>query len=158
MEDGRINDALDAIDALDRAGVKGPTMDYLYGMAFAAKARTYIAEQTGGAAVQMSLEDAVMFLERAVKAFCQVPPDACVLTKIDEAGRLGGLLATLIANQLPAAYVTDGQRVPEDLHLARTHTLVTRAAQLIEESTTDDGVADAHFAMALGGAVTHAHV
>lgn len=97
-------------------------------------------------------------LERAVKAFCQVAPDACVLTKIDEAGRLGGLLATLIANQLPAAYVTDGQRVPEDLHLARTHTLVTRAAQLIEESTAEDGAADAHFAMALGGAASHAHL
>ena len=76
MEDGRINDALDAIDALDRAGVKGPTMDYLYGMAFAAKARTYIAEQTGGAAVQMSLEDAVMFLERAVKADPELARDA----------------------------------------------------------------------------------
>jgi flagellar biosynthesis protein FlhF len=97
-------------------------------------------------------------LERAVKAFCQVAPDACVLTKIDEAGRLGGLLATLIANQLPAAYVTDGQRVPEDLHLARTHTLVTRAAQLIEESTAEDDAADAHFAMALGGAASHAHL
>ena len=97
-------------------------------------------------------------LERAVKAFCEVPPDACVLTKIDEAGRLGGLLATLIANQLPAAYVTDGQRVPEDLHLARTHTLVTRAAQLIEESTAEDGVAEAHFAMALGGVAAHAHL
>jgi flagellar biosynthesis protein FlhF len=97
-------------------------------------------------------------LERAVKAFCEVPPDACVLTKIDEAGRLGGLLATLIANQLPVAYVTDGQRVPEDLHLARTHTLVTRAAQLIEESTGEDGAAEAHFAMALGGGAAHAHL
>jgi len=97
-------------------------------------------------------------LERAVKAFCQVPPAACILTKIDEAGRLGGLLATLIANRLPAAYVTDGQRVPEDLHLARTHTLVTRAAQLIEEAAADDGAADAHFAMALGGTAAHAQL
>jgi flagellar biosynthesis protein FlhF len=97
-------------------------------------------------------------LERAVKAFCQVPPDACVLTKLDEAGRLGGLLATLIANQLPAAYVTDGQRVPEDLHLARTHTLVTRAAQLIEDAAAHDGAADAQIALALGGATAHAHL
>lgn len=97
-------------------------------------------------------------LERAVKAFCQVPPHACVLTKIDEAGRLGGLLATLIANHLPAAYVTDGQRVPEDLHLARAHALVSRAAQLIDEATVDDGMADAHFAMALGGGAAHAHL
>ena len=97
-------------------------------------------------------------LERSVRAFCQVPPEACVLTKLDEAGRLGGLLATLIANRIPVAYVTDGQRVPEDLHPARTHTLVTRAAQLVEESAAEDGVADARIAMALGEVATHAQV
>jgi flagellar biosynthesis protein FlhF len=95
-------------------------------------------------------------LERAVKAFCQVPPDACVLTKLDEAGRFGGLIATLIAHRLPAAYVTDGQRVPEDLHLARAHTLVTRAAQMIDASAQADA-ADAHYYLALGGTLANAH-
>jgi len=93
---------------------------------------------------------------RAVKAFCQVAPDACVLTKLDEAGRLGGLIATLIAHRLPAAYVTDGQRVPEDLHLARPHTLVTRAAQMIDASAQSDA-ADAHYYLALGGTLANAH-
>lgn len=96
-------------------------------------------------------------LERAVKAFSQVRPDACVLTKLDEAGRLGGPLAALIANRLPAAYVTDGQRVPEDLHPARAHTLVTRAAQMIDATAQDD-VADTQFLLALGGTVANAHV
>jgi len=95
-------------------------------------------------------------LERAVQAFCQVQPDACVLTKLDEAGRLGGPIATLIAHRLPAAYVTDGQRVPEDLHLARAHTLVTRAAQMIDASAPSDA-ADAHYYLALGGTLANAH-
>src|SRR5262245_795347 len=59
MEDGRVNDALDAIDALDKSGAKGPPIDYLYGMAFACKARGYLATGTGGAATQMAIEDAV---------------------------------------------------------------------------------------------------
>jgi Tfp pilus assembly protein PilF len=76
MEDGRINDSLNAIDALDREGAQGPAMDYLYGMAFAAKARDYIATGTGGAAVQMSLDDAVRFLEKAIRADPALARDA----------------------------------------------------------------------------------
>ena len=90
MEDGHINDALDAIDALDRAGAKGPAMDYLYGMAFALKARGYIAEQTGGSAVQMALEDAVTFLDRAVKADPLLARDAWL--PLAEAAWNGGKL------------------------------------------------------------------
>lgn len=76
MEDGRINDSLNAIDALDHAGAKGPAIDYLYGMAFALKARGYILAQTGGSEIQMSLDDAVIFLERAVKADPELARDA----------------------------------------------------------------------------------
>jgi Tfp pilus assembly protein PilF len=76
MQDGRINDALNAIDALEREGAKGAAIDYLYGMAFALKARGYIEGNVGGAAIQMSLEDAVQFLERAVKADPELARDA----------------------------------------------------------------------------------
>lgn len=76
MEDGRINDSLNAIDALDREGAQGPAIDYLYGMAFALKARGYLAAQTGGSEIQMSLEDAVSFLERAVRADPELARDA----------------------------------------------------------------------------------
>jgi flagellar biosynthesis protein FlhF len=94
-------------------------------------------------------------LEHAVKAFSEVPCDACVLTKVDESGRLGGALATLISHRLPIAYVADGQRVPEDLHLARAHALVTRAAQLVESAQE---AADEDFGLAaLGGSASHAH-
>lgn len=76
MESGRHNDALNAIDALDREGLKGPAIDYLYGMAFALKARSYIAAQTGGIEIQMSLDDAVMYLERALEADPELARDA----------------------------------------------------------------------------------
>jgi tetratricopeptide (TPR) repeat protein len=65
---GRINDALDAADALDKAGAKGPAVDYLYGMAFAAKAKDYLRLGTPGQIVEMAYGDAVRFLESATKA------------------------------------------------------------------------------------------
>lgn len=66
---GRVNDTLNAIDALDRAGSKGPEMDYLYGMAFAHQARARLRE--GGIAtntVGMAFSDAYSFLSSATKA------------------------------------------------------------------------------------------
>jgi flagellar biosynthesis protein FlhF len=95
-------------------------------------------------------------LERVLQAFGEARPDACVLTKLDEAGSLGGVLAALIGNGLPLAYVTDGQRVPEDLHTARAHTLIGRAAQLAEAQREAGG--DGHHLLTLGGGAAHAHV
>jgi flagellar biosynthesis protein FlhF len=95
-------------------------------------------------------------LERVLQAFGEARPDACVLTKLDEAGSLGGVLAALIGNGLPLAYVTDGQRVPEDLHTARAHTLIGRAAQLAEAQREAGG--DGHYLLTLGGGAAHAHV
>ncbi len=50
-----------------------------------------------------------------------------LLTKLDEACRLGGALDTLIRFRLPLLAVGDGQRVPEDWHPADVSALVNRA-------------------------------
>ncbi|KAF1068278.1 MAG: Flagellar biosynthesis protein FlhF [Pseudomonas citronellolis] len=54
----------------------------------------------------------------------------CMLTKLDEAGSLGEVMALAIAHRLPVAYLADGPRIPDDLHLARAHQLVSRAVSL----------------------------
>ncbi len=54
----------------------------------------------------------------------------CVLTKLDEAAQLGDALSSVIAQRLPLMYLSDGQRVPEDLHVARAKNLVYRAVTL----------------------------
>lgn len=56
--------------------------------------------------------------DEIIRAYQQVPISACVLTKIDEASRLGAPLSALIRHQLPLAYLCDGQHVPDDLHVA----------------------------------------
>jgi flagellar biosynthesis protein FlhF len=57
-------------------------------------------------------------LAEALKVFKAVSPEALIVTKLDEAATLGGVLSLAIGSQLPVAYLSDGQRVPEDLHRA----------------------------------------
>jgi flagellar biosynthesis protein FlhF len=89
-------------------------------------------------------------VQRALRVFNDFHAGACVLTKLDEAASLGGLLAALVQADLAVAFCTDGQRVPEDLQTARAHPLVTRAAELLAENPgcIDQG----YLALALGGA------
>jgi flagellar biosynthesis protein FlhF len=57
-------------------------------------------------------------LAEAAKVFKAANPEALIVTKLDEAATLGGVLSLATANGLPLAYLSDGQRVPEDLHRA----------------------------------------
>jgi len=97
-----------------------------------------------------------MALERAINLFSVARPDACILTKLDEAGSLGSAVSAVIHSGLPLAYLTDGQRVPEDLQLARAQSLIKRAAELLEKnpSTCDQ----AYLALSYGGGDANAHV
>lgn len=76
-------------------------------------------------------------LDEAVRAYQPLQPQACILTKLDEAPSLGGALSMLIRHQLPLDYTTDGQRVPEDITAADTRVLVCRAAQVIKGQSAD---------------------
>lgn len=73
-------------------------------------------------------------IEEAVQRFAPAQPATCMLTKLDEATSLGGALSTLIRARLPVTYVSEGQRVPEDLAPARAHQLIARAVDLSRKS------------------------
>jgi flagellar biosynthesis protein FlhF len=81
-------------------------------------------------------------IDEVVQRFALAKPSSCVLTKVDEAVSLGGVLSALIRHKLPAAYMSDGQRVPEDLAPARSHVLVSRAVEIASHNgaTADDEV------------------
>ncbi len=53
-----------------------------------------------------------------------------IITKLDEAASLGNVLDVVIRQKLQLYYVSNGQRVPEDLHLAQPAELVERAFRL----------------------------
>jgi len=78
-------------------------------------------------------------LEEAVQRFEGFRPVCCLLTKLDEAASLGGTISMLVRTQLPLSYVSDGQRIPEDLAPARAHQLVARAVRLAREAGATAG-------------------
>lgn len=81
-------------------------------------------------------------LNETVKSFSKLDLEGCILTKVDESANLGGILTTLINNNLPLAYVGVGQRVPEDLQPARADELVKMAVELSSpEEIDDEGIA-----------------
>lgn len=79
-------------------------------------------------------------MEDVIQAFDIFKPRDCIFTKVDEATSVGNLLSVAIKHNLPVSYVSDGQQVPEDLHRARAHNLVsqcvalaTRAGKMLDE-------------------------
>ena len=94
-------------------------------------------------------------LEETIRAFSGVALDGAILTKLDEAASLGGVLSTVIKQHLPLMFVANGQRVPEDLHPARAQSLVQQAAEL---ASSRDLPGDSVMAERFGGFRTNVHV
>ena len=94
-------------------------------------------------------------LSEVVRAFSTVTLSGCILTKVDETTSLGGGLSIAAENNLPIAYISDGQQVPEDLHAARSHALVSRAVAIMQDVGV--GAKDDPISQMIGGMAAHAH-
>jgi flagellar biosynthesis protein FlhF len=92
-------------------------------------------------------------IAETVARYAEAKPASCLLTKVDEAASLGGVLSVLTRAQLPISYVSEGQRVPEDLRPARALELVSSAVQLAKSS---GAVADEDLLRRRYGEVAHA--
>jgi flagellar biosynthesis protein FlhF len=57
-------------------------------------------------------------LRAALERFASVQVDRLILTKLDEADSLGGVLAVLGLSNRPVSYLTTGQAVPDDIEPA----------------------------------------
>ncbi|MES1196442.1 MAG: flagellar biosynthesis protein FlhF, partial [Steroidobacter sp.] len=92
-------------------------------------------------------------VEETIQRFSTATPKSVVLTKLDEATSLGGSISALVRHGIPLTYVSEGQRIPEDLAPARAHQLMARAVELSKRSgaQADDEV----LALKFGG-VAHA--
>lgn len=69
-------------------------------------------------------------LDEVVRRFQSARPQGVVLTKLDETGRLGSALSVVADHELPLTWVTDGQRIPQDLSRANAAHLVLRLEDL----------------------------
>ena len=69
-------------------------------------------------------------LNEVVRAYQGSGLAGCIMTKLDEAAAIGNVLDVVIRQKLNLCYVSNGQRVPEDLHLADPAYLIDRAFKL----------------------------
>ncbi len=69
-------------------------------------------------------------MQENVERFKKVPLAGCIYTKLDESLSIGEIISTSIQNGLAIGYLTDGQRVPEDIKVANAEKLVTLADKM----------------------------
>lgn len=86
-------------------------------------------------------------MKEIVSSFGQVGLNGCILTKVDEATQLGNILTVLIEHKLSLAYLSNGQRVPEDLEPIKISALIDRAIVLGQQNNTGE---EAEMAFRLG--------
>lgn len=74
-------------------------------------------------------------LDDVVRAYGGLHLAGCILTKVDEAAGLAASLDVIIRHRLRLFYVSNGQRVPEDLHLPNRPYLLHRAFKDLPDSS-----------------------
>ena len=83
----------------------------------------------------LSANAQVSTLDEVMTAFKSVNPAGCILTKLDEAASLGGVLSAVLKQKLAVAYVSNGQKVPEDIQPARAQELVNMMIEYSKRHT-----------------------
>jgi flagellar biosynthesis protein FlhF len=96
-----------------------------------------IAATRGTLLIDTAGRTPVASAKRILARFEDARPDRVVVSRLDEAETPSDLFAWLIGTGLPVSYVTNGQRVPEDL--ARATPAVLAAALLCDELTVAGG-------------------
>lgn len=81
----------------------------------------------------LSSTSQVQVLRAEVAAYGPIKPIASVLTKTDEAVRLGECLGLLSVNNFPVAYITFGQSIPDDIAICESKQLVNKAVAMSRE-------------------------
>ncbi|MCC2957048.1 flagellar biosynthesis protein FlhF [Massilia sp. IC2-477] len=91
-------------------------------------------------------------LNEVVRAYQGSGLAGCIMTKLDEAASIGNVLDVVIRQKLNLHYISNGQRVPEDLHLADRAMLIDRAFRNTKNSAAQFGDADLPLMMAAAAA------
>ncbi|EGN75960.1 flagellar biosynthetic protein FlhF [Idiomarina sp. A28L] len=88
--------------------------------------KTRLVLLLNSASQRESLDEVVQLFQQMAKQTDMVIND-CIISKVDESVRLGGAIDVLIRHGLVLHFVSNGQRVPEDLELPDMPTLISLA-------------------------------
>lgn len=86
-------------------------------------------------ALVLSANSQYQMMQASLHSYRIAEPKFCVMTKLDECASLGDAISLLTSNDLPLAYITNGQAVPDDLAVIKPHQLVARAVTLSQVDT-----------------------
>jgi flagellar biosynthesis protein FlhF len=95
-------------------------------------------------------------LNEVVRAYQGSGLAGCIMTKLDEAAAIGNVLDVVIRQKLNLFYVSNGQRVPEDLHLADPAYLIDRAFKLKRDAVNTQYL-DAELPLLMSAGMNNAH-
>jgi len=73
-------------------------------------------------------------MHQQLSTFQDIGLHGCILSKVDETLTLGEALSLLIEAQLPIRYISNGSRIPEDLHLVKAIQLIDKALLLAKKN------------------------
>lgn len=79
-------------------------------------------------------------LQQAYRHFAPAGLTGLILTKLDECGSLGDALSLIIKEDLKLCYVTDGQRVPEDLTVPDPRSIALQALACVEDDAVQSAL------------------
>jgi len=94
-------------------------------------------------------------MREVLKTFEDAAPVGCILSKLDEVDCPGSALSAIIEQQMPLVFVTDGQRVPEDLHHPSAEELLSN---FVEPEMLLADEEDIALSVLLNESPRHAHV
>jgi flagellar biosynthesis protein FlhF len=86
----------------------------------------------------LSCSSQLQLMRNAYDTYAELGLQGCVLSKTDESGSLGEALTLVVEKQLPIAYVTDGQKIPDDIGIAQRNDLVSRTVVIAQRSVRPD--------------------
>ncbi len=72
-------------------------------------------------------------MERTIRTYKSISLEGCIFTKLDECYSLGEAISAAIVHGLAVSYLTDGQKVPEDIKVADAKYLISTAAKLYKK-------------------------
>lgn len=75
----------------------------------------------------------IQVMEQTIKLYNDISLRGCIFTKLDECYSLGEMVSVAIENNLPVSYLTDGQKVPEDIRTAEVKYMISTAARMYKK-------------------------
>ncbi|MFK8047083.1 MAG: flagellar biosynthesis protein FlhF [Halioglobus sp.] len=92
-------------------------------------------------------------LHEVVNVFGKNNLAGAMITKVDESVGLGGVLDVVIKNRLKLAYISEGQKVPEDIRPAEVNSVIKLAIDLMDQDAAYQSSASKNTQLASSAAV-----